>query len=71
MSIPDDAFDVHDATVKHRTEKAILVEAPELSNGEPTWIPLICVHDDSEVHLKGDEGVLLIKRQFAEDKGWL
>lgn len=71
MSSPNDAFDVPDTTVIHATALAILVESPELHNGESTWVPLSCVHDDSEVYRKGDEGTLLIKRKFAEDQGWL
>ena len=53
------------------TEKAILVEELEIEDGEPTWVPNSCVHDDSEVEHEGDRGELVVVEWFAEKRGWL
>lgn len=33
------------------------------------WIPVSCIHDDSEVYRAGDEGLLVLKKWFAEREG--
>ncbi len=54
-------------TVKHATEKAILVVFPR---DREVWIPQKGVHDDSEVWRKGDRGQLVVCAWFARARGW-
>ena len=60
-------FKVQDCEVLKETDKAILVESPNL--GEPLWVPQSQVHADSEVWREGDVGVLVISEWFAEKSG--
>jgi len=56
--------------VKHKTAKAILVEAED---GEEHWIPFSQIHDDSEIYessKKDDEGKLVISEWLAKKIGW-
>jgi hypothetical protein len=51
------------------SSKAIRVVGIE---GEgPVWIPQSCVHDNSEVWKRGQEGNLVVVEWFAEEKGWV
>lgn len=70
MQLPDDAFDLPEAKIVRETDKAVLVESPELPDS-PLWMPKAVIHDDSEVFQHGDEGTLLVKMRFAEERGWL
>jgi hypothetical protein len=47
------------------TEAAILVEVPDLDGA--CWVPKSQIHDDSEVMMEDDEGVLAVNKWF-EDK---
>ena len=47
------------------TPKAILV----FVEGKQVWIPKMCIHDDSEVYMKGTDGKLIITQRIAEEKG--
>lgn len=38
-------------------------------DGKEKWLPLSCIHDDSEVYRPGDDGLLILKRWFAEREG--
>lgn len=60
----DDPFALGEAKALGETEKALKV----LLDGadEEMWVPKSCVHDDSEVWKKGDEGKLVVKTWFAE-----
>lgn len=65
--------DIHseEVTVKHKTEKALLVVDGE---GEEHWIPLSQIHDDSEIYdnaKKGDRGKLVIPEWLAKKIGWV
>lgn len=51
--------------------KSLLIQDLEIVNGEPTWIPYSHIHDDSEVYRPGDQGELVVKRWFAEKRGWV
>lgn len=62
-------YSIEDARCIRQTEKAILVDAPELD--EPEWIPQSQVDADSEVYKFMDEGVLIVSDWFAEKRGWL
>lgn len=64
----DDGADVVEleATCLHVTERAIRVR---LASGSVHWIPKACVHDNSEVYEKGDEGKLVVLAKFAEREG--
>jgi hypothetical protein len=53
----------------HATDKALLVHVPQVE--EPTWVPISQVSEDSEVQRKGDEGMLIVSRWLAEQKGWV
>lgn len=58
-------------TVKHKTEKALLIENGE---GEEHWIPFSQIHDDSEIYenaKKGDQGKLVISEWLAKKCGWV
>jgi hypothetical protein len=61
-------FKVQDALCVRETEKAILVEASDLPD-QQMWIPKSCVHDDSEVFKKDDEGTLVVMEWFATKNG--
>lgn len=66
----DELFDAPFARCVRATEKAILVTAPDLGEGEH-WLPQSAVDDDSEVYQAGDEGRLVIAAWFARKQGWL
>jgi len=59
-----------EAKCTKETEKAILVEAKDLPDGQ-AWIPKSVIDDDSEVYEKGHEGTLVVKSWFAEREGWI
>jgi endo-beta-N-acetylglucosaminidase D len=54
-----------DIKAEAETEKAILVEI----EGDKYWVPKSQVHEDSEVNEKGDEGILITTRWWAEKEG--
>lgn len=68
--IPEGCWDFQNAVCTKQTYKAILVEAPEMNDGEEIWIPKSVVDDNSEVYEEDTEGTLIIKEWFAELKGW-
>lgn len=49
------------------TAKALLCED---EGGKTFWVPLSQLQSQSEVHGEGDEGVLVVSRWFAEQRGW-
>lgn len=59
------------AAKKNVDAGAMLVGGLEMANGDPTWIPMIGVHDDSEVYREGDRGELIVKHWLAKKRGWL
>jgi len=66
--VPDDAFVIENVSVIKATAKALLFRTA--GPGIGTWIPLECVHDDSEVWRAGDRGTMLVKRWYVEKQGW-
>lgn len=62
-------FTIHDAECLRATDKAILVEAPDLD--EDVWIPKSQIDDNSEVYDSGHTGVLIVNRWFAQQRGWV
>lgn len=42
-----------------------------LDEEDSVWIPKSVVHDDSEVHGRGMEGEMVVKRWWAESEGLL
>lgn len=68
-----DVFGIADAEVLAETDRAILVQSPELE--ENIWVPKSVIHDDSEVYEKSIEGggpaLLIVKFWFAEKEGWV
>lgn len=59
---------IDDARGIAATDKALLVEAPDLD--EPVWVPQSQITDDSEVWKVGDEGDLHVTDWFASKQGW-
>jgi len=49
------------------TDKAVLVEAPELD--EAIWVPKSVIDDDSEVYERGTEGDLIVAEWWATKQG--
>ena len=65
----DEGFEV-EVTVRHKTEKALLVADED---GEEHWIPFSQIHDDSEIYensKKGDSGKLVVHEWLAKKIGW-
>lgn len=59
-----------DCEVLAETEKALLVYISAIV--EEVWIPKSQVDtDDSEIREKGDVGMLVMTRWFAEKEGWV
>lgn len=59
---------IHETFWPNGESKALKVRTPKF--GE-VWIPQSCILDDSEVYEKGQRGKLIVKADYAEDKGWL
>lgn len=55
----------------HATEDAIKVTPIHPHKPIPFWVPQACVHADSEVYKKGDEGKLVVKMFWAEKEKWV
>jgi hypothetical protein len=51
---------------KATSNKAIEVQ---LVNGGQLWIPISCIHDDSEVFDAGHTGNVIVKQWWADDRG--
>lgn len=60
----DEPVSLGACTVVAETEKAIGVKRE--NDPGTLWVPKSCVHDNSEVHQKTDEGELFVKRWWAE-----
>lgn len=57
------------AVVKRSTGKALLCEVEDLGT---FWVPVACIHDDSEVFGSGPDnssGVLIVKAWWARKEG--
>jgi hypothetical protein len=65
----DDGVRYEGSNCDVETDSAIHVIGVISESGE--WVPKSCVHDDSEVYEKGGEGTFIVKRWFAEKKGWV
>jgi len=63
MSSKDPVF-FDECTCLKETDKAILVEIPELEDEK--WFPKTTIHEDSEVWKEDDFGRLAVKYWFAE-----
>lgn len=60
-------FTVEDVVCSKETDKALLCNIDD----DLVWIPKSQVHDTSEVWKEGQTGDLVVKRWFAEQRGWL
>jgi hypothetical protein len=69
MSSKDDPITLEKATVLRGSSKAVLVRFEHEGESRTEWFPLSQVHDDSEVWNVGDEGVMLVTRWIASEKG--
>lgn len=69
MSSKDDPIPLTNASVLRGSKKAVLVRFEHDGKQREEWFPLSQVHDDSEVWNVGDEGVMLVKRWIASEKG--
>lgn len=56
-----------DCVCKRDSEKAILVDGPELP--PQIWIPKSQIHEDSEVFERDTEGKLIVTLWLAKEKG--
>jgi hypothetical protein len=56
---------IDDVTILRPTDMAVLCE----SDGSEYWIPQSQIDDDSEVWEEGDEGMLVISKWIADQKG--
>lgn len=54
----------------HTTPESIKVTPLPPHTAEAFWIPQECIHEDSEVYKKGDEGKLVVKMYKAISMGW-
>lgn len=61
--------EIENAVCVGSTDKAILVEIPELED-DAVWVPQSQIDEDSEVYKTGDEGTLIVPARFAEKRGW-
>jgi hypothetical protein len=61
-----EVVDIEDCYVTVETDKAILVQLPNL---DEEWIPKSQIDEDSEVKAEGDEGTITVTRWIAEQKG--
>lgn len=67
-----DSNSFENCTAKRDSGKALLVVIPDLD--DEVWIPHSQIHDDSEVYGMGEderEGTLVVKKWFAEQRGWM
>jgi hypothetical protein len=62
----DETESFDDVLIKAETDKACLCL---FDDGVEHWIPKSQIHADSEVWQDGDEGVLVLTRWIAEQKG--
>lgn len=62
-----DFYDEQGTWCRRATKKALLVVC---ADGE-VWIPKSVIHDDSEVYEEGHAGKLVVKRWWAEQRGWI
>lgn len=69
----DDGVSFVDCTAVAESDKALLVKCKDNDEFNETkdgrWVPKSCVHDDSEVFKKGDEGKFIVKTWWAEKNG--
>ena len=56
---------IDDVTVLRTTEMAVLCEI----DGSEYWVPQSQIDDDSEVWEEGDQGMLVISKWIADQKG--
>jgi hypothetical protein len=56
---------IDDVTILRTTDMALLCEI----DGSEYWIPQSQIDDDSEVWEEGDEGMLVISKWIADQKG--
>ena len=63
-----ESYSIEGCTIKHETEKAVLVESENLPDDE-MWVPKSQIHDDSEIWKLNDTGDLLVNMWFAEKEG--
>lgn len=54
----------------HDTPDAIKVTPVQPHRPIPFWVPQECIHDDSEVYKRGQEGKLIVKEYWAVKQGW-
>lgn len=65
-SMSVEVWDVEDCYVKHETEKALLVQLPDL---DEVWVPKSqIVSDETELFKVGDRGTLTVTLWIAEQK---
>lgn len=71
MKHDDEGISIGEAICVRETEKSIFVQMDPGKRSEHHWIPQSQVHDDSDVWKVGQRGQLIIKRWWAEEKGFV
>jgi hypothetical protein len=51
------------------TDKAVQVQIPEFGDKGLIWIPKNQIHDDSEIWMGHQKGILIISEWIAKEKG--
>lgn len=54
---------------KHKAASGKAIEVLIADGRVPIWIPISCIHDDSEVYDLGHTGKVIVKRWWADDHG--
>jgi hypothetical protein len=60
-------FEGAEAIAISRNHKNLLIDCSDFD--EPMWIPVKCIHDDSEVYRWRDKGTLIVQQWWAERNG--
>lgn len=71
----NDTFEIENCKImcSNKEETSFLVQSSFFVRDPTyqTWIPEYAIHDDSPIWQVGEEGTLIVKSNFAIDRGWL
>lgn len=62
----DDGVQIGEGRITRESERAFFVEFDDAIPRASLWVPKSVLHDDSEIFAIEDEGVLVVKRWYAE-----
>lgn len=62
----------HKVTIVRESDRAVVIQYAK-GDAAPTesWVPKVCIHDDSPVWEVGHSGILIVVESFAEKEGWV